>query len=113
MTTNRHRAVAGLIASGALLLTACGGGGDDGDSSGSEDGLTPVTISTQPIVDSAPLHLGLDQGFFEEEGIDLTIENAAGGAAVIPSVVSGEHEFGRGNLLSTMIATEQGACTAT
>lgn len=107
MTMTRRSAVAGFALTSLLVLAACGGGDDD--STGTEDGgLTPVTISTQPIVDSAPLYLGVDQGFFEEEGIDLTIESAAGGAAVIPSVISGEHEFGRGNILSAMIAQQQG-----
>lgn len=107
MTTPRRVQATGIALACLLVLSACGSN-DESDSPDGQDGPTPVTISTQPIVDSAPLHLGLEQGFFEEEGIDLTIESAAGGAAVIPSVVSGEHEFGRGNLLSSMIAREQG-----
>jgi NitT/TauT family transport system substrate-binding protein len=110
MRTTHRPAVPALLAATLLTVAACSGGDDDasGESATGEDGLIPVTISTQPIVDSAPLYLGVDQGFYEEEGIDLTIENASGGAAVIPSVVSGEHQFGRGNLLSTMIARDQG-----
>ena len=112
------RSLAGVSAAALVLtLAACGGGGDggggeatDGATSPGEPGavLTEVTIGTQPIVDSAPLYLGREQGLFEAEGIDLVIESAAGGAVVIPSVVSGEYDFGRGNLLSTMIAVDQG-----
>ncbi len=98
---------AAAAAAALLTLTACGGSDDPGGGT-DEGGLTPVTIGTQPIVDSAPLYLGVDQGFFEEEGIELTIESAAGGAAVVPSVVSGDFQFGRGNVLSTMIAVEEG-----
>ncbi|MGY1643349.1 ABC transporter substrate-binding protein [Geodermatophilus sp. SYSU D00703] len=107
MTAARARAVAAGAAA-LLTLAACGGGSDDAGGGGGEGGLTPVTIGTQPIVDSAPLYLGVDQGFFEEEGIDLTIESASGGAVVVPSVVSGDYQFGRGNVLSTMIAVDQG-----
>ncbi|MGY1823959.1 ABC transporter substrate-binding protein [Geodermatophilus sp. SYSU D00079] len=108
MTGPRSRATA-VAAATLLALTACGGSDDSGSASpGEGGGLTPVTIGTQPIVDSAPLYLGVDQGFFEEEGLDLTIESAVGGAAVVPSVVSGDFEFGRGNVLSTMIAVDQG-----
>jgi NitT/TauT family transport system substrate-binding protein len=108
MTAPRSRAAA-LGTAALLVLAACGGSDEPGAAAPEEEGgLTPVTIGTQPIVDSAPLYLGVDQGFFEEEGIDLTIESAAGGAAVVPSVVSGEFQFGRGNVLSTMIAVEEG-----
>ncbi|TFV85817.1 ABC transporter substrate-binding protein [Blastococcus sp. CT_GayMR16] len=106
MTATRSRAAAAGVAA-LLALVACGGS-DDAGGGESDGGLTPVTIGTQPIVDSAPLYLGVDQGFFEEEGIELTIESAAGGAAVVPSVVSGDFQFGRGNVLSTMIAVEAG-----
>ncbi|MGY1691940.1 ABC transporter substrate-binding protein [Geodermatophilus sp. SYSU D01105] len=106
MTGSRARALAAGAAA-LLTLAACGGSDEAGGGTG-EGGLTPVTIGTQPIVDSAPLYLGVDQGFFEEEGIDLTIESASGGAVVVPSVVSGDYQFGRGNVLSTMIAVDQG-----
>lgn len=90
----------------ALALSACADTGAT-ESSGGEE-LDEVTIATQPIVDSAPLYLGLDKGFFEEEGLSLKIETAAGGAAVIPGVIAGTFEFGRGNLLSTMVAMDKG-----
>ncbi|MFH5824264.1 ABC transporter substrate-binding protein [Georgenia sp. AZ-5] len=108
--STRRTALAAAAAT-ALTLAACGGGGETGGGGGdqaAEGELTQVTIGTQPIVDSAPLYLGQAEGFFEEEGIELTIESAAGGAAVIPSVVSGDFQFGRGNILSTMIAVDEG-----
>jgi len=89
-----------------LALTACGGGGNDADADAG--GLTPVVIGTQPIVDSAPLYLGKEMGFFADEGIDLTIKTATGGAAVVPSVLAGDFQFGRGNVLSTMVAVDKG-----
>ncbi|MBB3082342.1 ABC transporter substrate-binding protein [Geodermatophilus sabuli] len=107
MSTRPWTRAAAAGAATLLALTACGGSDDAGGETG-EGGLTAVTIGTQPIVDSAPLYLGVDQGFFEEERLDLTIETAVGGAAVVPSVVSGDFEFGRGNVLSTMIAVSQG-----
>lgn len=99
-----------IISAAALSLTACGGAGDDAasDNGGTEGELREVTIATQAIVDSAPLYLGVDKGFFADEGLDLTIETAGGGAAVVPGVMAGSYDFGRGNMLSTMIAREQG-----
>jgi NitT/TauT family transport system substrate-binding protein len=104
LTRSIARVATGTAA--VLLLAACGG--SDGGEEPGEGGLTPVVIGTQPIVDSAPLYLGVEQGFFAEEGLELTIESAVGGAAVVPSVVSGDFQFGRGNVLSTMVAVDKG-----
>lgn len=102
-----------LAAITALVLTGCtdsdapAGGPGDGDSGGSAD-LTPVTVGVIPIADTAALYLGDDQGFFEDEGLDLTIETATGGAAIVPAVVSGDYQFGFSNTLSLMVAADQG-----
>lgn len=70
--------------------------------------LTPVTVGVIPIADTAPLYLGDSLGFFEEAGIDLTIETAEGGAAIVPAVVAGDYQFGFSNLISLMVATDKG-----
>lgn len=103
-----------LAAITALVLSGCtdsdapaDGGADDGDS-GSSAELTPVTVGVIPIADTAAIYLGDDQGFFEDEGLDLTIETATGGAAIVPAVVSGDYQFGFSNTLSLMVAADQG-----
>ncbi|KOX15698.1 ABC transporter substrate-binding protein [Nocardiopsis sp. NRRL B-16309] len=88
-----------------LLATACGGAGQDGTGDGE---LREVTAGAIPIVDVAPLHLGVEQGFFAERGIDLAIEPGSGGAAAIPGVISGNFEFAFGNVVSLMVARDQG-----
>ncbi|HLR96488.1 MAG TPA: ABC transporter substrate-binding protein [Jiangellaceae bacterium] len=103
----RTRILISLTSAGLLALTACSGGDSGADSSGDGE-LTPVTIGAIPIVDTAASHLGLEQGFFEEEGIDLTIENTDGGAGAMAGVVSGNFEFAFGNLTSVMVAHEEG-----
>jgi NitT/TauT family transport system substrate-binding protein len=87
-----------------VLATACsGGGGEDG-----EGGLRRITAGAIPIVDVAPLHLGVDQGFFADRGIDLEIQPGSGGAAAVPGVVSGNFEFAFGNTVSLLVARDQG-----
>ncbi|WP_343233363.1 ABC transporter substrate-binding protein [Streptomonospora sp. PA3] len=87
-----------------LASTACGGGqeGGGGDSGGTQS----ITVGAIPIVDVAPLHLGLDQGIFEKHGIDLEIKNTTGGAQAVPSVVSGEFDFAFGNITSIMVGRD-------
>lgn len=104
---------AAVAATALLMVTACGGGSDSGSESGSTAGgdsgeLTPVTVGVIPITDVAPIYLGVQEGFFEEEGLELTLTPAQGGAAIVPAVVSGDMDFGFSNVTSMIIARSQG-----
>ncbi|MCW4465802.1 ABC transporter substrate-binding protein [Glutamicibacter sp. MNS18] len=96
-----------------LALAACGSGSPTGGTEGDVDGggngaLEQITVGVIPIVDTAPIWLGDDQGFFEEEGLDLTIETATGGAAIVPGIQSGSYDFAFSNLISLMVANDRG-----
>jgi NitT/TauT family transport system substrate-binding protein len=98
---------AALATAAVLTVTACGGGGSGGGPA--EDGeLTTVSVGVIASTDVAPLYLGIEQGFFEEEGLELDITQAQGGAAIVPSVVSGEMDFGFSNVTSLIVARSQG-----
>jgi len=95
-----------ILTTGAALLAATACGGADSDSGSA--GLTTITAGVIPIVDVAPVHLGVEQGFFEERGIDLRLESGSGGAAIVPGVVSGEFDLAFSNAVSLIVAREQG-----
>jgi NitT/TauT family transport system substrate-binding protein len=93
----------------ALLVAACGS--DDSDDPSGEAaaaGPTHVKVGVIPIAPVAPLYLGVEKGFFEKEGLEVEPVVAQGGAAILPSVVSGELDFGFSNTVSLMIAREKG-----
>ncbi|MEU6257142.1 ABC transporter substrate-binding protein [Streptomyces sp. NPDC047043] len=105
-----RRLPAGLAA-GALLLaaTACGSSGDDSSSgSTSSGGTTTVKVGLIPIVDVAPLFLGQKKGFYKKQGLKLSVSFAAGGAAIVPAVASGQNQFGFSNVFSLMVAQSNG-----
>ena len=95
----------------ALLAAGCGDD-DDGDTTagdeGTEEELTPITVGVIPIGGMAPFFYGLEQGYFEEEGLDVSTEIGFGGAEFVPAVLSGEQQFAVGEYLSLMIARENG-----
>ncbi|MCV2394332.1 ABC transporter substrate-binding protein [Actinotalea sp. M2MS4P-6] len=111
-----------LVAAGALMLAACGSSsGSDpssetsttSDASMTEDtSSTPETVALSigviPILDVAPIYLGIEQGFFADEGLDVTLETAQGGAAIVPGVVSGQFQFGFSNVVSLLLAQSNG-----
>ena len=103
-STRRISALFGLL---LLGLAACGGSAQPASSASSS---TPVdiTVGVIPIVDVAPLYLGVQQGFFKEQNLNLTVKLAQGGAAIIPAVVSGDYQFGFSNNVSLILATSQG-----
>jgi NitT/TauT family transport system substrate-binding protein len=93
----------------ALAAVACGddddggGGGGGGDSSGTET----LKVGVIPIADVAPLYLGIDKGFFEEENLKIEPQLAEGGAAITPAVVSGDFQIGFSNTISLLIAASK------
>jgi NitT/TauT family transport system substrate-binding protein len=119
--------VLALVVALALVLAACGGDDDGGNTTGSTGeptgetsgestgptaetgGVENVTLSIGviPIADVAPLYLGIDQGFFEEEGLTIEPQFAEGGAAIIPAVVAGDNQIGFSNTTSLIIARSQ------
>ncbi len=67
-----------------------------------------VTVGVIPILDVAPIYLGKQKGFFTQHNIDLTLAQASGGAAIVPAVVSGQYQFGFSNVVSLLLATQNG-----
>jgi NitT/TauT family transport system substrate-binding protein len=92
------------------LLGACGadgegsGGGGGGASAGE---TTRINVGIIPIVDVAPLYLGVEKGFFKRRGLEVNPKPAQGGAAIVPAVLSGDDQFGFSNTVSLMIGQEK------
>ena len=82
-----------------------GGGGDQ-----TLDPASPVaiTVGTLPAGDYAPLYIAQDQGFFEDEGLDVTIETIAGGAVGVTQLISGDLQFSSATWTNILSAVSQG-----
>ena len=103
----RWRALVAVVAC-IGLLAACGGDdGNGGEGGGGDAGPVTLTVGVIPIADVAPLYLGMSEGFFEEENITIEPQFAEGGAAIVPSVVSGEYQIGFSNTTSLIIGATQ------
>ena len=77
-----------------VLVSGCGGQGS-GDSGASEE-LTPVTLTLDwyPNADHAGIYAAQAQGFFEEKGLEVEIQQPSDPAAVLQLVAAGRSEFG-------------------
>ena len=92
----------------AVLLGAAGCGGDDGGTA-AED-LTPVTLQLKWVTQAqfAGYYAAEEQGYYEDEGLDVTIR--PGGPDIVPEqvVLGGEAEFGINWLDNTLATRDQG-----
>ena len=110
---NTRRKPLTILASGlavtALALAGCGG--DSGDGSAGGDELTPVKLQLQWFAQAqfAGYYAALDQGFFEEEGLDVEI--LEGGADIVPQDVlaSGDADYAISWVPKVLGSIEQGA----
>ncbi|KQQ20118.1 ABC transporter substrate-binding protein [Rathayibacter sp. Leaf299] len=102
---------AGLAAVG-LALTGCSASGtDDGGSGGGSGDLAPVTLQLQWVAQAqfAGYYAALDQGYYEDEGLDVTI--AEGGGDIVPQDVlaSGDADYAISWVPKVLGSIEQGA----
>jgi NitT/TauT family transport system substrate-binding protein len=91
----------------ALFVVACGGDDSGGGDNGGGSAPTKLTVGVIPIADVAPLYVGIDQGFFKDENLEIEPKLAEGGAAIIPSVISGDYQIGFSNTTSLIIASSK------
>jgi NitT/TauT family transport system substrate-binding protein len=88
------RLIAGLAAA-TLLLGACAPGtSSDDDAAGGGGDKVTLTLNWVPYGEHAPFYYGVEQGFYEDEGIDLEIKPGNGSATVIKQVAQDQTTFG-------------------
>lgn len=85
---------AGVIALAVLTmtgaLTACGGSGSD-----SVDGKTKVVLNeVAHSIFYAPMYVAIEEGYFAEDGIDLTLVTGFGADKTMTAVLTGEADIG-------------------
>ncbi|MGH3653018.1 ABC transporter substrate-binding protein [Glutamicibacter sp.] len=113
MNTRSTRKLSAFALIAALSLTGCAqgsisGGADTGSESKDNSGLTKATIGLFPSSAVGAIQLGIDKGYFEEEGIDLEMLLGQGSAAQLPSLTSGSLEFMLASPTTPLVATTKG-----
>lgn len=83
----------------ALLATSCGNGdGDDGNGGAAGSDLRTVRIgvvgAVMQVTFAPYTSVPMEMGYFEEEGIELEIQNLAGSAEVVQAVATGQLDIG-------------------
>lgn len=118
MTRRRSRRTARLgvtfLTVGALSLAACSNGDDNGGEAATEEGggeRTPITVVTFLPLESftfAPEMMAYSGGYFEEHGLDVTLEPVQGTPAAIQAVIGGAAFITRASTIDILPVMEQG-----
>lgn len=103
------RPIAALLG-GVLLLAGCGSDSDEAGSSGASQDLTDVTLTLNwyPYGEHAPFYYGVEQGIFEEHGINLDIQAGQGSGKTVTAVGGGQTDFGWADTPAVMAGIAQG-----
>jgi NitT/TauT family transport system substrate-binding protein len=67
-----------------------------------------LRVSIIPINDVTPLFAAIKQGYFAQEGLEIDTAPSTGGAAGIPGLIAGSYDIAYGNVVSMLLATQQG-----
>jgi NitT/TauT family transport system substrate-binding protein len=104
-----------LIAAAALatlfFVAGCSSApapGSENAGGGSDSDLTTIRLGYVPVASVGALQLGIEQGFFEDEGLELELTAGAGGAALLPALTSGSFDLVLGHPISMFTAKDKG-----
>lgn len=90
-TTAMHRSMtAVIVATAALILTSCAGQPAAQD----ENGRTQITLASQPNGAGLPFFIAEKEGYFDDEGLAVTVANYPSGAASLAAGAAGEWQAG-------------------
>ncbi|MFV0319203.1 MAG: ABC transporter substrate-binding protein [Microbacterium sp.] len=112
MTLTPRRGVATVVAvtaTAALIFSGCASASPDAPATLDPENLTELNVIRSSGGQFEPLILGMEQGFFEEEGLKLNVKAGTGNpASLAPQLVSGQIQFAQLDIASPISAVAEG-----
>jgi len=102
------------LAAAVLLATGCSAPSQSSDTqestaSGSDAlEVTSLSMGVIPVADAALAYIALDEGYFGEEGLEVTVEAMQNAAAIVPGVMNGQIQIGQAAVPPMVSAAGQG-----
>lgn len=110
--TRKHRvALIGAIAAMTLTAAGCassGGATPTGGTGGGDQKQIDIVAGVAATPSSTNLLIGIKQGYFADEGLNVTTAPIATGAGAIAQLVNGQLQVALGGLSGTITAASQG-----
>ena len=104
----RYKALFAALLTGALAAGCLAGCGKmDGTAGGKMKKVTLNEVAHSIFY--APQYAAIELGYFEEEGIDLTLVNGAGADKVMTALISGDAQIGFMGSEASIYVSQEGA----
>ena len=106
-------ATLGVLAAAALALSGCTDSAAppaaSPDASGDAEPMemTTVRVAALPIAETGALWAAMEEGIFEDHGLEIEVVPAQGGANAIPALLSGDIQFAIGQPFGPIRADQQ------
>lgn len=97
MKKKLYRKFLGLTLCAALITAMAAGCGSKKESSQGSSSSATVEVTLNEVAHSifyAPMYVAIEEGYFEEEGIDLTLVTGFGADKTMTAVLTGEADIG-------------------
>ncbi|MFE6965192.1 ABC transporter substrate-binding protein [Agromyces sp. NPDC057679] len=110
-STRRGLAAGAFAVTAALILAACSSGDSGGDGGSGDGELTPVKLQLQwlPQGQFAGYFAAADQGYFEEEGLDVEIIPSGGDIVPQDALANGDVDYAIAWVPKVLGSIERGA----
>lgn len=106
MTRRTLALIAVLACAAAVLVAGCGGGSGDASSSG--DTRVSLVLDWFPNADHAGIYGAIDQGYFADQGLQVTPEVPSDPSASLKRVATGKADFAISYEPEVLLARSQG-----
>jgi len=99
---------AALLLAGCTSSTPAAEPAADGAPATGAPEVTEIAAGVIPTSDAATIYLAQDLGFFEDEGLTVSMEVMQNAAAIVPGVMNGQIQFGSAALSPLISAVSEG-----
>jgi NitT/TauT family transport system substrate-binding protein len=97
-----------MVAVMAMAFVVACGDDDDGGGSAAESGKVSLTLNWIPYGEHAPFYYGLEQGFYQDEGIELTVRPGSGSSRTVEQVAGGQTTIGWADTPPLLLGASKG-----
>lgn len=100
--------LAALAAISVFALAACSGGANSaGKDQPGDDEVIKIRIQGQPSIAAEPMYIALEEGYFEEEGLEVEVVDLPDAAAAFAALQAGQLELGFSPTIGVLQAARQ------
>jgi NitT/TauT family transport system substrate-binding protein len=101
-----------LAAVPVIAIAGCSSGNSNGVASGPPPEVSHITVGAVPTADEVGLYIAEDNGYFKQQGLDVTIQSINGGEFGMGNLQTGKQQLIAGNYVSFILAQIAGKYAA-